>query len=189
MPTVNYGIASTADDVSETRSAAGGGALGYFDGFCYTGLDGGQQIWVALRFLAVAVPAGATITSATLTLKRDDGFGFTGSAWGGIRGYAADTVGAVTSNRPYAAAKTSASVTVTNSATVAYNVTAIVAEIIARAGWVSGNNLAFATDPVGSNGYMPWIDRASSSTNCAQLSITYSTGPSRTPRAYALFID
>lgn len=176
MPTVNYGIASTADDVSETRNASDGAALGYFDSFSYTGLDGGQQIWVGLRFLAVAVPIGSTITSATLTLKRDDGFGITGSAWGSIAGYAADTVGALTSNRPYAAAKTSATVTVTNSATVAYDVTAIIAEIIGRGGWASGNDLAFATIPTGANGYFAWIDRASSSTNCAQLSITYSAG-------------
>lgn len=184
MPTVNYGIASTADDVTETRNVSDGAPLNYSDAFSYTGVDGGQ-LWVGLRFLAVAVPAGSTITSATLTLKRDDGFGVTGTTWGSIAGYAADTVGALTSNRPYAAAKTSASVAVTNSATVAYDVTAIVAEIIGRGGWVSGNNLAFATIPTGANGYYAWIDRASSSTNCAQLSITYSSGPT----SYTLTAD
>lgn len=176
MPTVNYGIPSTADDISETRNVSDGAAISYFDSFTYTGLDG-QHSWAGLRFTGIAVPAGATITSATLTLKRDDGLGSTGSNWGILKGYAADTVGALTSNRPYAAAKTTASVTVINSATVPYDVTAIVAEITGRPGWSTGNNLAFASVPTGSNGYLGWIDRSASSVNCAQLSITYTTGP------------
>lgn len=178
MPTVSYGIATTADDV--TYAPTFGGIL---DSLPANGNTSGTIFTAGLRFIAVAVPQGATVSSATLTLKTDPANPATGSAWGAIKGVAADDAPIWTTTDPSAASKTTQSVTITSTATVAYDVTAIVQAIINRAGWASGNALAFAGDPTGANGYIYWIDRSNSSVDCAQLAITYATGG---PASYAI---
>lgn len=172
MPTVSYGIAATADDGCQV------GTFGFFDTNPGAGYDSGSasNLSVGFRFLSVAVPQGATITSASLTLKTDSGFPATGSAWGTIKGVSADNAPSWTTTSPAAASKTIQSVAITSDAAKAYDVTTIIQAIVSRTGWASGNALAFAGDPTGANGYIYFVDRAASAVDCAQLSITYTTG-------------
>lgn len=193
MPTVSYGITNTADDVSY---AVASGALSdqavLAGDTTPLGVPGG--LFAGLRFPAVQVPAGATITAATLTLKLNTaspGFGSAvmGTTFGLLKGVASDNAPSWSTTGPQSAAKTSQSVTITSDVTKVYDVTAIVAAIIARPGWALGNALAFAGDPTGANGFVEWIDRTSSSTDCAQLSITYTAGgPTPRPTFQAFII-
>lgn len=182
MPTVSYGIANTANDVTQLPGA------GLFDTVPASGTGSGFFYWVGFRFLAVAVPQGATITSATLTLKKDAAQSVAGT-WGVLKGVNADTTAAWTTTDPSVATKTSQSVTIVDGATQNYDVAAIVQAIVNRAGWVSGNALGFAGDPTGATGLMAWIDYDASTTNCAQLSITYTTGGGGTVHQGALAIS
>lgn len=178
MPTVSYGIANTADDVASAD------AIGFFADT--NPGNGGGFFYAGFRFLGVLVPQGATITSATLTLTRDDANTSAGSGYGVLKGVAADNASSWSSVKPDFAAKTTQSVAITNAATVGYNVAAIVQAIVNRTGWSSGNALAFAGDDVSADGFMVWIDYGASSTNCAQLSITYTAGG---PTNYTLTAD
>lgn len=176
MPTVSYGITNTADDVL----AAPG--LGTQESNVANGLSTPFSFYVGLRFVGVAVPQGATITSATLTLKKDAANSSAGT-WGSIKGVASDNAPAWTTTDPSVASKTTQSKTVIDGATQNYDVAAIVSAIVGRSGWSSGNALAFAGDPTGSSAVMAWVDYSTSSTNCAQLSITYTAGG---PTSYTL---
>lgn len=168
MPTVSYGIANTADDVVD--------AGGVFDGAVAAGFSGGLNYYAGLRFLAVAVPQGATVSVATLFLNKDAASS-TAGPWGSLKGVAADNVSSWSTTSPATASRTTASTTIFDGATQAVDVTAQVQEIVNRGGWASGNALGFASDPTGAAGIMAWVDYAASAANAAQLSITYSTGP------------
>lgn len=175
MATVSYPIANTADDVLQF------GSFGLYDTNVSNGFNGGVQVYAGLRFLAVAVPQGADVSEAYIDVVKDAANSTAGS-WGAIRGVAADNAPAWTITNPQAAAKTTAATTIADGATQRIYVTAQVREIVSRAGWASGNAMAFAGDPTSATAIMAWVDRATSSTNCAQLSITYSTGgPDVTP--------
>jgi hypothetical protein len=166
--TVNYGIANTADDAVY--------AYEYLDNtYLFFGAYDSSQA-AGVHFSGVAVPQAATITSATLTVKRDDANTQAGSNYGVVKGVASDNAPAWTTTNPLAASKTTESVTVTNNATVAYDVAAIVQVIVNRAGWASGNAMAFVSDATGANGAVGVIDYVNSSTDAAQLSITYTSG-------------
>lgn len=173
MPTVSYSIVDTVDDVSYAPGLGldvSGPAQGDY------GIAGLPPISVGFRFRAIAVPAGATITSATLTLTRSSHLG--GASLGRLHGAATDNVALWTSTGPALVPKTTESVVVTSGATVAYNVTAIVQAIVSRAGWTAGNALGFAGDPTGSNGAIVWVDYQTNPTQAAKLSITYEEGVS-----------
>lgn len=170
--TVTYQITDTADDVAE-RSLSGSPA-GMYDFYVPSGFDGARLYWAGIRFIGVAVPNGATITSATLTLKSPESA--SAGTWGVIKGVNSDNAPAWTTTGPLTASKTTQSKTIVDGATQAYDVAAIVQAIVGRAGWSSGGALAFVSDPTGSTGLMSWVDYDASSTDCAQLSITYTTG-------------
>lgn len=168
MTNVSYGIASSTDDVGDYNGAF------LNSNIVVLGNSTAPRIF-GLRFVGVAVPQGATITSATLTVKRS--FAPSGTSFGLGRGVASDNAPDWTTTRPLSATKTTASFTVVET-DANYNVTAIVQEIVSRSGWVAGNALAFAGDPTGANGELQWVDYATSPTDAAQLSITYEAGGS-----------
>lgn len=173
MHTVTYSIANTDDDVtgldSATSFTAGSVTVGKSTALRFFGL----------RFLGVAVPSGATVASAVLTVTSAS---TPAGAWnfGLGRGVAADNAAAWTVAAPKAVAKTNASFTVVGG-DATYDVTAIVQEIISRAGWTAGNALAFAGDPTDADKSLTWVDYEASPANAAQLSITYSTSTDTTP--------
>lgn len=181
MPTVSYGIANTADDVT----AYNVGSVVVEPTLPSNGFVGSLLFTAGLRFLGVAVPQGATITAATLTLKKDAANSSAG-AWGALKGVNSNSAPAWATTDPISAAKTTQSVAIVDGATQTYDVAAIVQSIVNRTGWSSGNALAFAGDPTGATGAMAWTDYGSSTTNCAQISITYTAGG---PTNYTLPAD
>ena len=180
MPTVSYGIANTADDAVYTPAIASAAAvfLGNFSGTEY----GGPAV-ALFRFLGVAVPQGATITEAHIDVTYNPagpgGVGRVGSGAGLIYGVAQDNVGSTTPANIPSLPKTTASSAVPNTTgTFSIDVTDEAQEVVSRGGWSSGNAMGFVADG-SSASTSEWIelyDYSSSTTLCAQLSITYTAG-------------
>jgi hypothetical protein len=158
---------------------------------------------VAARFTNVTVPQGATITSASFSLKAqanygpgsitiaylvsaeasDDAPALTTSASSGgslrISGAPAPTV-----SRPRTTAVSSVwnQNSVTAGTRYSIDVTSVVQEIVSRSGWASGNALLIIvdTDSTTTQGewqdYYSWDDATDRTNNPPQLSITYSSG-------------
>lgn len=167
--TVTKGIAATADD--------GNASFSTLITTPVLGTNYGDTAARSFfRFTGVTVPAGKTISSATLTLTK--GFADTGTLSSVIKGHNVDNSGAFTT----AASVTSAALTTAASAaitstqaawntagTVTVDVKTVVAAILGRAGWVSGNALSLISVDTGSTG-TGYFEVASQS---ASLSITY----------------
>ena len=168
MPTVSYGITNTADDGCQV------GTFGFFDSTPANGFFDAPYC-VGFRFIGVAVPAGASVSSATLTLKKDAA-NSTAGTWGSIKGVAADNAPPWATTLPSAAVKTTQSVTIVDGATQTYDVADIVQAIASDPAWSAGNAMAFAGDPSGATGLMAWVDFSTSAADSAQLSITYEAG-------------
>jgi hypothetical protein len=133
----------------------------------------------AWRFQSVAVPVGATIDLANIILNAQAND--YGGGGGFLYGYDTDDAAALSATiKPSTMAKTSAKTTVAESATTGlrtYAVTTIVAEIVARGGWASGNDLTiFGTAT--STGYKRtrFEDYSDGGTDEAQLEIDYTAG-------------
>lgn len=122
------------------------------------------------RFTNITVPNGATITSATLTFS--DGGSGAGNC-GRIYGGAEDNFSAFgSSHRPSSGiTKTTAFVQITAGTTNSYTVTSIVAEIIGRSGWASGNAIGFVGD--GTSAAAAFDKLNNTGTPTPTLSITY----------------
>lgn len=148
MPTISVNIAAGADDGQENVFN------GAFSGTSYAGtvfragkklqLNGLDKVqWVgALRFQSVNIPQGSTVSSATLTLKKALTVGTPAiQIYGGAQNNAAAWgVGNRVLTLPKTTNKTSLD---TTNATSSNNVTAIIQEIVNRAGWVANNAAAF----------------------------------------------
>jgi hypothetical protein len=146
-PTVNENIAAGGDDAISFWSGSGA-TFGAFNA-TYTGLNAGRtgtlRVYAGLRFQTLAVPVAATIDSATLTIRTTT---LGGTPNINIYGNDVDdaAVWADPGNRIKNITQTSAVVNKadwTGSADNAVSVAAIVSEIVARAGWASGNDIAF----------------------------------------------
>jgi hypothetical protein len=178
MPTVNYNITATGDDGYQE----GGGS--YFStGQIYLGKSGSSSVEAGLRFLSVAVPAGATINSATLTLIGRSVSGTVTNVHGTIYGDDVDSAAAWSnSSLPTTITQTTASAAVNPSAwadgtSYGYDVTSIVAEIVARAGWATGNNIRFGIRDNSStaSNFIRAYDYGDAG-SVSSLSITYTEG-------------
>jgi len=144
-PTVNYDISNNYDDGLEVVDPVGYHTTGDYS-VTHLGSDAYLRQNAVWRFRAIAVPQGATITSAILSLN------VTGkqTAYGGgtLWGYAKDNMAndwyyGYNKNSASVATQTVNSVTLTRPSSTGvktYDVTAIVQDIVSRAGWVSGNN-------------------------------------------------
>ena len=179
-PTVSYDIASTANDITEYNTNY------IYDYYLALGDNGaGRSKQLGLRFTGVAVPQGATIDSATLTLNITDinpgGYGASG---GTIYGYDTNnasswSAGSIT---PSTATKTAATAVISTPVATGlhnFDVTSIIQEIASRPGWSSGNALSlFAIhDHVGVNGHETrFEDFQDAGTDEPTLSITYTAG-------------
>lgn len=149
------------------------------------GSAGGFDKYLGLRYSGVNIPQGALITSATVTLKSGGSFfGGTGTKWGNLYGDAVDNASSwSTGSAPNAITKTTATAVMAYSMTqddlVSQDVTAIIQEIVNRAGWASGNALRIGGDPLagaGSDGQAIWKDLDSFAHN-SPLNINFITGP------------
>lgn len=143
------------------------------------------------RFASVSVPAGATINSATLklTANSSNSANFVKIK---IFGEKALNPSVVTSYDDYTnRAKTTAylqndavSAWVAGT-TYSFDLTAVIAEIIAQAGWASGNAVQiFVMNNVSSAGTAVWRRPKSHETStslCAELDITYTVAVAAVP--------
>lgn len=132
-----------------------------------------------LRFQAVSIPASSSITAATITLNIVN---ITGTPDTTIYGVNVDNAAAFANpgNLPSNASNTTASYDADPSGTGTFvlTVTDIVAEIIARGGWASGNAIAFVmkdNSGTGDNQY-DIEDFGAAGTAEAVLDVTYTAG-------------
>jgi hypothetical protein len=143
----------------------------------------GSQSVAGVRWRTVAIPSGATVSAATVTVRVTQDYGA-----GAVRIYGADVDDAPlwTATFPRAIAKTTAMQTWTPTATgvQAVDIIGPVAEVLGRAGWASGNDLGIALFPTGVGAGQVVVrveDYANAGTDSAQLDVTYSTGSAGVP--------
>ena len=172
-------IVSDADDglyfdgagwFSNTDVDVGGGASQGDSGF---GLS-----QAGFRFTSVAVPQGASVSSATIFLTEGPN-GILGSDFGDLLGVSADNAAAWSgSNHPNNAVGTTAAVAITSANYLAINVTSIVQEIVNRAGWSPGNAMAFFGNTAAATGdIVDWTDYSNAGgVGAASLEIAYAAG-------------
>lgn len=141
-PTVNVSVAAGADDgFEERKTSAFWNSSNTNNVFGRGNGSPGYDKHLGIRFQNVGVPQGATITSATLTVKT--GYCNSGTVSGTLFGRLEENPGVFnSSNFPSQVARTSASVAAGPwSANTTYNiaVTNIVQELVNQSGFASGN--------------------------------------------------
>jgi hypothetical protein len=145
---------------------------------CYTGVETDRTLTGFFRMLVVAIPQGATITSATLTLNVLARFG---SPAFNVAATAEDNAAAV-SGVAELAARTRTTATAWTPAVIgshAIDVTAAVQAVVNRAGWTSGNAMLFVTDSTVAQGTLAEVqvnDYSQSPTLAARLSVVVGVG-------------
>lgn len=149
------------------------------------GNDGNPKVG-GVRFTGVTVAQGTSITSATLTITWAGTYSTSNTIQCTIYGEAADNAAIFTATNNNIKNRTNTTANVAsgslNNVTLdvekSWTVTTIVQEILNRAGWVSGNALAFLLRDNGSTA-TEWQDAWSyngSTTKAAKLEIVYSAG-------------
>lgn len=175
MTTVNYGIANTDDDVADYIPSSGLGVVAseVLNGATYAG--GGvysEAVRAGFRFLGVA-PAGTdVINSATLTLTRR--FSPDGTHQGYLHVVLIGNAPPWSTTSPRSAVRSVARVQLVDGAVQNYDVTALLQEIMPLRS--PGDALAFVGSAEDADGSASWVDYSISSSQAAQLSITYSAG-------------
>ena len=149
-----------------------------WDGNGAPALDTRAPAW---RFQTVDVPQGATINSAILTVNVTSRFGSGGSAT--LSGEDVDDAGAwaqYAATVPFNMTATTANVTYNTPGTTGIktiDVTAIVQEIVNRAGWANNNDLRLGFTSVSMGGNEVVFEAyESAGTDEAQLDIDYTAG-------------
>lgn len=174
------------DDTGESYSFRPDGNIHYI------GITPGtRSAW--LLFTGVTIPQGATIVSATIAFKQGSDFGTTAVEFN-IKGNAVDSASAPTSNSDgRSKTRTSASVNWQPPSWVSEgtvetspDISAVIQEIVNRAGWASGNALQILIDRVnsGSNAYRTFRSYDSSPGGGSEspvLTVTYTTSAPFTP--------
>lgn len=155
-PTINENVAANADDAVSLWVGSGATFYTFYGGsnLVAAGRYASVRFYAGLRFQTVAIANTATINSATLTVRVTAVDGLPNI---NIFGNDVDDAAAWADpdNRIKNISKTAA---VTNksswtaSADNAIDVTTVVAELIARAGWASNNDLAFGFFDAGGGG-------------------------------------
>jgi hypothetical protein len=176
-PTIDEIVGASGDDA--TVDYAGTFSSTYsmlfaYNSFGYTGS-------CAARFQTVDVPQGATITSATLTIRPTEGQ--TGST--NVYGIDVDDVAAFTNVASInSAPQTTASASISGATAgndKVIDVTSIVQEIVDRAGWAANNDMGFVWPAGGANTSLRFRAYDSSTTLCPRLSITYAAAGGAAP--------
>lgn len=180
-------ILTVQGSTDDARSTATGGSYNETAATQYMGNFGGTSFVHLLRWTNVTVPAGATISSAILDLYSA---GTTAGSQAKAKFYGEANDNAPTSsssNKPSDRPLTTASATknFTNSSWLAtgfgietVDVTSIIQEILARAGWADGNALAIIAKDNGSStdNYIGFSTYDRSAARGARLTITYTGG-------------
>ncbi len=178
-PTVNENIVAGADDAA---SAWDNGTVFYNFASGVSSVFCGQQNtsvkYGGVRFQTVAIPVGATINSATLTVR---GTAVAGSPNLNLYGNDVDNAPAWANpgNRIKNITKTTAVTNLTSfngAADNNFSATSIVAEIVARAGWASNNAMAFGffnNHAISGQNFFTFAALEHATLTEARLSITY----------------
>lgn len=173
-PSINETISTGADDCFSIPSIAFNNTATYIEaGVGALGNENG-----GVRFQTIALPAGATISTATLTLNLTT---VTSTPLTRFYGDDVDSAAAfATTSLPANITKTTAftNFNPTTTGSKAIDVTSIIAEIAARPGWASGNNMRLVAFNNGATGSKAWKAEALEAAGTAQatLDITYTTG-------------
>lgn len=184
MATLQVKVTDTADDGWEIEG-------GLESSIVAAGSDGGVSFSAFFRFLNVTVPQGATIDSATLTVLITDVSGAPDTT---LYGVDVDDAAAFADpgNLPSAATKTTASADPdpAGTGTKVITITTIVQEIVDRAGWASGNAMAFVADDNAGSGTNFWAaeDYEDAGTAEAILDITYTVPAAGRNAAFHLLV-
>lgn len=186
MTTLNLAVSASADDAEQIATGennTSGTTLGQ-------SLDSTSE-YVGLRFQAVTIANAETINSATLTVEP------TGTGEDEplvtIQGHATDDAGAFTSADNHISGRTRTTASVTwdstnlgadgNSRHAAPDLATVIQEIVNRAGWVSGNDLALIIrGGATSTRDLTIKSYDSSSADAATLDIDYTSASSFVPR-------
>lgn len=145
--------------------------------------DGAVTQVVGVRFYQVAIPAGATIQAAYLRFVGDESQS-TGTENADIYGEDVDSAAAFTTgaNNVTGRTKTTAKVdwdgiaaTVPGTIATTPDISAIVQEIIDRAGWAINNNMAFLIVPGGSNATRTFESYDGQEYSAPMLHVEYTT--------------
>lgn len=181
-PTVNEVITAGGDDAGSIWNNNGATFSTFSNGQfeLYPGISDTYRFYAGFRFQTIPIPAGVTIASADLTLSVRS---VTGSPDLNIFGNDVDDAGvwANPGNRIKNITQTTA---VTNKASWtpdednAISVTSIVAEILARAGWASNNDIAFGVFNNAGSGqhYLEFVALEHATLTEARLAIDYTVG-------------
>lgn len=151
-------------------------------------VNGNSSSTAGFRFTNATVPQGATITSATLTLRGYSSYS-TGSTISAIAAcedvdnssaFAASPGNFSTSTRPRTTAKSAAVniASVTAGSAYTWDLTSSVQELVDRAGWTSGNAISVFVDNNGSSSseWQEFETYDHSTSLAAKLDIIYTTG-------------
>lgn len=169
--TLNLQVGTGSDNAEQTT----GGTMYVNDSYVQLG----SASYGGFRFQNVSVPAGATITSATLQLAANLSSSAAASAT--VYAQSADSASAFSSsnNNISSRTRTSANVAWTFAAWTqdnwytSPNISSVIQEVVNRSGWTSGNSVAIILTP-GSGSRLSRVHGAGA-TFAAKLSITYTT--------------
>tara|TARA_R100000306_G_C4330984_1_gene120225 strand:- start:181 stop:816 length:636 start_codon:yes stop_codon:yes gene_type:complete len=155
MPSVTVQVEANADDGYRYGDGMGGGFT-YNNNAAYVSIGalnsgpGSEDTTCYFRFLSVAIPGNATITAAKLQYKLNTAYSVSSKTCD-IHAEDADSAGAIANDSAMTtsqAAATSAKTTwtlATSSDTTNFldsaDFTAVIAEVIARGGWSTGQNI------------------------------------------------
>lgn len=177
MTTVNLQIAATGDDCGSFNPA------NFSNSDIYIGsINGTDECRVALRFLSVAIPQGATITSAILQIRLRGGNSGQNTLTTIYGNDVDDAASPTTRAGLYALALTTAKLNQTYVYDGAYNwyssssLASVIQEIIDRANWAENNDLQIVIANNSSSYYCRLYDYSLYPTSSAKLDIEYTTG-------------
>jgi hypothetical protein len=198
MPT--FTVSASADDAhmpsianDSGRAPTGSGAGNITSTLLSPGSHGSNDEWsVGARFTGVSVANGATISSASFSMKAQATYSSPGTISYLVSGHASDNSTAFTvsggllntTNRPRTTAVSAAwDKTVTVSGTrYSIDVTSVVQELVNRAGWASGNAMSMLVDTNTTTtlgewtDFYAWDDTTDRTNNPPQLVITTGGG-------------
>lgn len=179
--TVNQQVGNSTDDAEQN---AGTGAVSVTGTDLELTADGGTQQVIGMRFFDLKIPRGATITNAYLEFTpRSDQTVNTGNPSITIRAQDADNAAtfSTTANDVSSRPVTSASVTWTPAnwtvGTLAQtnSISSLVQAVVNRAGWASGNSMAFVMSGAAANNFRrAWSFDANGVTSAPRLVVQYS---------------
>lgn len=179
------------------RNVTTSGIVSLTDTTLSPGSHGSNDEWsIGARFANVTVAQGATISSATYSMKAVSSYSSGGTIAYLVSAQAADNAGTFvasggnlnTTSRPRSTAVSSTwnQNSVTAGTRYSIDVTSVIQEIVNRAGWASGNAIVMLVDTDASTtqgewqDYYGWDDTTDRTNNPPQLSITTGAAPTFT---------